>query len=106
VLVTYDGERKAAGVRIYLNGEPQATTILFDQNTEPIRHPKTPLRIGAGGGLRFLGTIEDVLIYKRALTPEEAAALSVRESAGQLAAISQPRRSPAQSAKLAAYYLE
>ena len=106
VLVTYDGERKAAGVRIYLNGEPQATTILFDQNTEPIRHPKTPLRIGAGGGLRFLGTIEDVRIYNRALTPEEAAILSVRESAGQLAAISQEQRSPAQSAKLAAYYLE
>ena len=69
VLVTYDGERKAAGVRIYVNGEPVAVKILFDQNTEPIHHPKTPFRIGAGGGLRFTGTIDDVRVYNRALTP-------------------------------------
>ena len=37
VLVTYDGERKASGVHIYVNGEPQALKVLFDQNTEPIR---------------------------------------------------------------------
>ena len=72
VLVTYDGERKAAGVRIYLNGEPVALKILFDQNTEPI-HAKAPLRIGGGGGLRFRGEIADARVYNRALTPIEAA---------------------------------
>ena len=76
VAVTYDGERKAAGVRIYVNGEPVAVKVLFDQNTEPIHHPKTPLRVGAGGGLRFTGTIEDVSIWKRALGPEEAAVVA------------------------------
>jgi Protein of unknown function (DUF1553)/Protein of unknown function (DUF1549)/Concanavalin A-like lectin/glucanases superfamily/Planctomycete cytochrome C len=106
VLVIYDGERKASGVRIYLNGEPVAVKILFDQNTEPIHHPKTPLRIGAGGGLRFTGSIEDVRIYNRALSPEEAAATAVSESVGQLIAIPEKRRSPAQAGKLAAYYLE
>ena len=114
VVATYDGERKAAGVRIYLNGQPLETRVLFDQNTEPIHHPKTPLRIGAGGGLRFFGNIEDVAIYNRALPPEEAAILSVRESVAQIicgagASACQPSaspRTPAQSAKLAAYYLE
>jgi Protein of unknown function (DUF1553)/Protein of unknown function (DUF1549)/Concanavalin A-like lectin/glucanases superfamily/Planctomycete cytochrome C len=106
VLVTYDGERKAAGVRIYLNGEPLAVKVLFDQNTEPIHHPKTPFRIGAGSGLRFTGTIEDVRVYSRALAPEEAAAASVRETIGQLIAIPEQRRTAAQAGKLAAYYLE
>ena len=62
---TYDGGHKAAGVHIYLNGQPVAMKILFDQNLEPIHHPKTPLRIGAGGGLRFTGTLDDVRIYDR-----------------------------------------
>ena len=106
VLVTYDGKRKASGVKIYLNGQALETRILFDQNTEPIHHPKTPLRIGAGGGLRFLGSIADVAIYNRALAPEEAAAISVRESVARIAAIPEPQRSRAQSAKLAAYFLE
>ena len=106
VLVTYDGERKAAGVRIYLNGEPVAVKILFDQNTEPIHHPRTPFRVGAGSGLRFTGTIEEAEVYNRALTSEEAAATAVRESIGQLVAIPEARRSAAQSGKLAAYYLE
>jgi hypothetical protein len=106
VLATYDGERKAAGVRIYLNGEPQELRVLFDQNNEPIHHPKTPLRIGAGGGLRFTGTIGDVRIYNRALGPEEAAILAVRESISRIAAIPERQRSGGQSRKLAAYYLE
>jgi hypothetical protein len=85
VAVTYDGERKAAGVRIYVNGEPVAVKVLFDQNTEPIHHPKTPLRIGAGAGLRFTGTIEDVSIWKRALGPEEAAIVAGEPAAKRAA---------------------
>ena len=85
VAVTYDGERKAAGVRIYVNGEPVAVKVLFDQNTEPIHHPKTPLRIGAGAGLRFTGTIEDVSIWKRALGPEEAAVVAGEPTARRAA---------------------
>ncbi len=106
VLVAYDGGRKASGVHIYLDGDPLAVKVLFDQNLEPIHHPKTPLRIGAGGGLRFTGTIEDVGIWKRSLGPEEAAVLAVRESAGELLAIPEDRRSRAQAWKLAAYYLD
>jgi hypothetical protein len=76
VLVAYDGGHKAAGVHIYLNGRPVAMKILFDQNLEPIHHPKTPLRIGAGGGLRFTGTLEDVRIYDRPLDAAEAAVIA------------------------------
>jgi hypothetical protein len=106
VLVTYDGDRKAAGVRIYLNGEPQELKILFDQNDEPIHHPKTPLRIGAGGGLRWLGDIADVRIYDRALTAEEAAIVPVRESIAEISARPAAQRSRGQSLKLSAWFLE
>jgi hypothetical protein len=76
VLVTYDGKRLARGVKIYVNGEPRAVKILFDQNTEPFNKKNTPIRVGAGGGLRFTGAIGDARIYKRALNSEEAAAVA------------------------------
>ena len=71
VLVTYDGKRKASGVHIYVNGEPQKLKVLFDELTWPM-DVKLPLRIGAGGGLRFKGAIGDVRVYRIALTPEQA----------------------------------
>jgi hypothetical protein len=76
VLVTYDGKRLASGVRIYVDGKPLKTKILFDQNNEPFRKKDTPIRVGAGGGMTFDGEIRDARIYKRALTPEEAAAVA------------------------------
>ena len=52
--------------------------ILFDQNlADP--SATTPFRIGAGGGLRFTGTIDDVLVYKRALSAEEAAVVALSD---------------------------
>ena len=106
VLVTYDGGRKASGVHMYVNGEPQELKILFDQNLEPISHPKTPLRVGAGGGLFFQGDIAGVLIYNRALTADEAAIVPVRESISQIAAMPAARRTRGQSLKLNAWYRE
>ena len=76
ITVTYDGKRLARGVKIYINGESKPLNILFDQNTEPFNKKNTPIRVGSGGGLRFKGSIGDARIYKRALTAEEAAALS------------------------------
>lgn len=86
VAVTYDGKRLARGVRFYINGEAQPVQIIFDQNTEPFNKKDTPIRVGAGGGLRFLGAIGDARIYKRAVAPEEAAALAgVRQARLNLA---------------------
>ncbi len=106
VLVTYDGKRKARGVRIYVNGELQQTSVLFDQLNEPFRvDAKVPFRIGTAGGVRFNGSIEDVRVYKTALTPEEAAAVAAPESVSQIAAIAPASRTHAQSAKLALSFL-
>ena len=60
---------------------------------------KVPFRIGAAGGLRFDGSISDVRVYKVALDAQEAAAISVRESVSDIAAIAPEQRSKPQSAE-------
>jgi Protein of unknown function (DUF1553)/Protein of unknown function (DUF1549)/Concanavalin A-like lectin/glucanases superfamily/Planctomycete cytochrome C len=107
VTVTYDGKRKAAGVHIYLNGEEQKTKVLFDQLNEPFHvDEKVPFRIGAAGGLRFEGSISDVRVYKAVLIAQEAAAISVRESVTDIAAIAPEQRSMPQSQKMALAFLD
>jgi hypothetical protein len=104
VLVTYDGDRKAAGVHIYIDGRPQELNVLFDQNNEPIHHPKTPLRIGAGGGMHFVGDIEDVRVYSRALTPEEAAIVAAPLSTAQIPPTPEQRELAALEAERDLFY--
>ncbi len=107
VLVTYDGRRKGAGVRIYLDGEPRKLNVLFDELTYPYG-PKEPFRIGAGGGpkLRFRGAIDDVRVFKTALTAQQAHAVALQERVDEIAAIDPAARTAAQADKLALYFLE
>jgi hypothetical protein len=105
VLVTYDGKRKASGVHIYLNGEPQKLNVLFDELTWPMDF-KLPLRIGAGGGLRFQGAIDDVRVYRVALTAGQAATIPLRQSIHEIAAMTPETRSKAQADKLRFAFLE
>jgi hypothetical protein len=105
VLVTYDGKRKASGVHVYVNGEPQELKVLFDELTWPM-DLKLPLRIGAGGGLRFKGAIDDVRVYRTALTPEQAATISLRRSIREIAAMPPEARTKAESDKLQFAFLD
>lgn len=106
VVVSYDGGMRASGVHIYLDGKPQAVKVLFDQLLWPMDTKKEPWRIGAGGGLRFRGSLDDVRVFDRALTPEEAAVLPLMESVNQIATISPKARSAAQNDKLRFCFLE
>ena len=105
VLVTYDGKRKAAGVHIYLNGVDQKLNVLFDELTWPMDF-NLPLRIGAGGGLRFQGAIADVRIYRVALSPEQAAMIPLRQPIHEIAAMAPESRSQAQADKLRFAFLD
>ncbi len=82
VLVTYDGGMRAAGVHMYVDGREWKLKVLFDYCIWPIG-AKQPLRIGSGGGLRWDGTIEDVRIYKRALSAREAALVAMPDAAAR-----------------------
>ncbi|MBM3801447.1 MAG: DUF1553 domain-containing protein [Acidimicrobiia bacterium] len=107
VAVTYDGKRKAQGVRVYVNGEAKKIDVLFDELSWPI-DPKDPFRIGAGEGPdnRFQGTIDEVRVYRRALSSEEVATLPLLETVDQIAAIPLDRRSAAQRSKLAFCFMD
>jgi len=107
VLMTYDGKRKASGVRIYINGQSQPIVVLFDELTYPFNNTE-PFRIGAGEGpqSRFQGLIDEVRVYRKALSAEEAIVLPVEESVSQIAALAPELRTPAQTSKLALCFLE
>ena len=48
VMATYDGSRLAAGVKIYVDGQPQTIKVLLDELNQSFKTAE-PLRIGGGG---------------------------------------------------------
>ncbi|HTS61641.1 MAG TPA: DUF1553 domain-containing protein [Candidatus Acidoferrales bacterium] len=82
VAVTYDGAMRAAGVHMYVDGREMPLKVLFDYCIWPIES-KEPLRIGAGGGLRWDGKIGEVRLYNRALSPREVAIVAMPDAAAR-----------------------
>jgi hypothetical protein len=76
ITVTNDGSRKAAGLKIFLNGKPAATTVACDNLTRDFV---------VGGALNFLargrdlglrgGMLDDVYIHTRAISAAESVAI-------------------------------
>ena len=106
VTVTYNGKRYAKYVHIYVNGEEVAKDVLFDELTYPFSTDE-PFRIGAGGGdPNFQGRIDDVRVYDRALSAEEAATVSLLGTIARIARIPDRKRTPAQRSKLRLAFLD
>jgi hypothetical protein len=107
VAVSYDGSREARGVTLAIDGKPERLKIILDDLNQSFQ-TKEPLRIGAGGGpgSRFRGAIDDVRIFRVSLTPQELAIVATPESIAEVLAVPKGRRTAAQSAKLAACFLE
>jgi Protein of unknown function (DUF1553)/Protein of unknown function (DUF1549)/Planctomycete cytochrome C/Concanavalin A-like lectin/glucanases superfamily len=107
ILVTYDGSRLAGGVRVFIDGKPEPTTVLLDELNQTF-NTKEPFRIGSGGGptTRFSGRIEDVGIYRECLTPEAAVLLAESDDVTALARIAADKRTPSQASKLRACFLD
>ncbi len=77
VFVTYDGLLKGAGVKIYLDGEAQETSIQTDKLTNSTR-TTVPFKIGQRNTTAPVDTagIQDVRIYDRVLQPPEIKSLA------------------------------
>jgi hypothetical protein len=76
VFVTYDGSSQAAGVRIYIDGEPQAVDIAANQLNDTIR-TAVPLKAGqrhTGSRLDEVG-ISALRVHRGVLPAEEVADL-------------------------------
>ncbi|SMP69047.1 Planctomycete cytochrome C [Neorhodopirellula lusitana] len=89
VTATYDGSSKAAGLKLFLNGEPLETEVVRDELKKSCN-----VLVDHGGefviGQRFRargftdGLIDDVRIYERALTPIELKMLATGEAISPL----------------------
>ncbi|MCE9609064.1 MAG: DUF1553 domain-containing protein [Chthoniobacter sp.] len=100
---TYDGSGKAAGVKLYLNGESVKLAVRVDKVSGSIKSD-APFRIGRRGGdaSPFHGVVDDLRIYGRALTPEEVTGLT----AGTLIAIAPDQRKPEHKDTLQKLFLQ
>jgi parallel beta-helix repeat protein len=67
VAVTYDSSD--GGCAFFLDGQPDGSGIIVSGGGDV--DDRTIAYIGTGGGYDFNGTIDEVRIYNRALTPEE-----------------------------------
>jgi hypothetical protein len=107
VILTYDGSRMTDGIKIYINGVSQKLKVDLDVLNQTFT-TKEPLRIGAGGGPenRFHGSVDEVRVYKAALTPLQAAVLATRDSITSIAAIAPAKRSRAQADKIRLLFLD
>jgi mono/diheme cytochrome c family protein len=88
VLATYDGSGRAAGVRLYVDGEPQATCVLHDSLSDTIR-TTAPFLLGAAhpDTHPFRQTrFQDLRYYRRALDATEAPRLAREDYVAELAA--------------------
>jgi hypothetical protein len=106
--MTYDGSRKAAGVKIYVDGKLAETTATNDTLKGVITTP-TPFRLGRrGDSLPFQGKIDDVRLYRRQLSAEDVAALAAGNAPAtfDLASLSPDKRTPAESDLVARHYLD
>ena len=83
--VTYDGSAKAAGVKIYVDGDPQPTKVDQDSLKGTLKTP-VPFRIGrrsVAQGIKGL-SVQDVRLYDVALTPADVKHLA---TSSRLAAV-------------------
>jgi hypothetical protein len=99
VAVAYDGSAKAAGVTVYVNGQPQGTTTQFDVLKGTTR-TDVPLAIGqrSTGDSRLLGAhIEDVRLYERKLGAADVDQLVRYGAAADAVAKPADKRTPAEA---------
>ncbi|QDS98303.1 DUF1553 domain-containing protein [Adhaeretor mobilis] len=106
--VTYDGSAKAAGIKIYVDGQPTGMKVERDSLTnDATLHTDVPLFIGkrSKGQVFDSGMVQDVRIYDRQLAPEEVRSLAKSTVVGALLAKSLEERSKEETAVLQGYYL-
>ncbi|MFN0198707.1 MAG: DUF1553 domain-containing protein [Planctomycetaceae bacterium] len=105
IAVTYDGSSRAAGLRIYLNGEPSTTLIQVDRLENTIRNDQ-PFRIGRrSDSLAFNGMVDEVCLFDRELSADEIARWAAGEELRSILARKPEERSDHQKNRLLEHFL-
>jgi mono/diheme cytochrome c family protein len=106
VFVTYDGSKKAAGVKIYIDGQPQAVDVEADSLKSTTRN-EVPFKIGQRhAGDRVAGaSLYDLRIYRKALTGSEVGQLARSGAAAETLAKPADQRTEKERDDLYAWWL-
>src|SRR5206468_9096912 len=105
VFATYDGSSKAAGLKIYVDGQPIAVDATHDSLSGSNRS-NVPLHIGKrSAGLPFKGTIGEVRVYRCELSASEVQAVASDGTLAKILKTSPDKRTPEQQQALRDHYL-
>lgn len=100
VLMTYDGSRLLKGVQLFVDGASYPLEVIVDDLQQPFKVPD-PLRVGARGKhFRFHGLIDEVCVFDRQLSNEEARVLATPETIYEIASLPDVERTENQRLKL------
>lgn len=103
--LTYDGSGKAAGVRLYVNGELADIDVVRDSLAGSIA-TEAPLRVGSrDAGAPFLGQIDDLRFYNGVLAPLRVSQLAIHYVPQVLLSGATGKRSRDELADLRDYFL-
>ena len=103
--VTYDGSQKAAGVKVYVDGQARPLDAPNDKLSATIATP-APLLIGTRtNAFPFRGLIDDVRFFDRQLPPDEVSALAAYPNL-RLAQLDPAQRTEEQQADLKRFFRE
>jgi hypothetical protein len=106
VIVGYDGSRKAAGVRVFVDGVQAPLNIVRDTLAGPTGNSQ-PLSLGRrDNGLGFYGHLDELRIFRRAVDGGEAKAWFWSDRLRGILAVPADRRSAVQKSLLLDYYVE
>ncbi len=109
VVVTYDGSRKATGVKIFVDGQSQELDVATNNTLDGTLLTDKPFHIGRrNASAPFVGRIDEVQVYSLVLSADDAARLAEGESLRglkEILSIAQPDRSPQQTERLNGWYL-
>ena len=106
VTVTYDGSQKAAGVKVYFNGQPQATNVQADKLQNTIR-TDVPFKIGQRNKSNPLSgaALQDLRIFARSLAPREVDSLARATRFASIVAKPAAERSDAEKLEVYGWWL-
>jgi hypothetical protein len=105
VVLTYDGSRKASGLRVFEDGEPARAQIRRDSLEGSIANGE-PLRIGRrDSGLGYYGQLDELNILQRCATSDEVAGWRWSEELRGILAVPPAKREAKGQALLFDYYV-
>ncbi len=88
IFFTYDGSGKASGIKIYVDGAPAETRVVFDSLGKSSILTSAPMQLGwrypdaePAQDTRY----QDIRLYQRALTPAETGRLPIEDYVAELA---------------------